>query len=619
MEPLLLPKSLKVKRDKKVFGSFLQKQIHHQDLWDQFDVKRLGRITEEDFKRLLNACLAIYVYAQMDEQGRDEDIPSYGILEDCSADLFEDIYPEMDVNYDATIFFSEFQAFGERLVKLASDSKVRQVRASLLTPRKKQQPVSDKKTPVRPLFPPEAGTAGKKKKTIDRTLTPAERHMYLAIQDVIIEESYQRIGQVDYFGTQIISYDSENLSGFSFWLFWGGTFMASKQLWMKMFVIVLIAIFSGLFAHFIINPERTNLDSLPNFLFGLEAVLAIFAGLYLDTMVCRWWTIRKDGIGELTKSIADLVTLVGPFCKESDAVEDNIRNVILRYGLLSHALLYYEAQGYFLPQGFGPSCDMDSASAKEFARRLGEKDPDSEDLAWFDLMERELVTDEEMKHLRNVKRKFGAVWAWLLSYLVHLTEKDVMPFDLFEFSAEIARQGRAAGNLVLTHIETPLPLPYVHLVCIMVNLYQVCFAIVTGIVVAHARDEVHSWKLNPDQTSCSQVLQLFLFCMIYQGVLETVEKMANPLGMDDIDFPQLYIHYQTHQECRGIFESSRLRPWDKAAMDQEKIRKTEALLDVVMPQTRRRSSIFAKKQPGIHDTFLNAISQLSPRKRHSLL
>ena len=50
---------------------------------------------------------------------------------------------------------------------------------------------------------------------------------------------------------------------------------------------------------------------------------------------------------------------------------------------------------------------------------------------------------------------------------------------------------------------------------------------------------------------------------IYQGIMETAEKMANPLGNDDIDFPQLYIHHSLHMECLAIFETSSHLPWEK--------------------------------------------------------
>ena len=51
--------------------------------------------------------------------------------------------------------------------------------------------------------------------------------------------------------------------------------------------------------------------------------------------------------------------------------------------------------------------------------------------------------------------------------------------------------------------------------------------------------------------------------VIYKGILETAEKMANPLGDDDIDFPQVFIHTQLMQECKGLFQTAVQLPWEK--------------------------------------------------------
>ena len=65
------------------------------------------------------------------------------------------------------------------------------------------------------------------------------------------------------------------------------------------------------------------------------------------------------------------------------------------------------------------------------------------------------------------------MWGWLLSYLEGLVLEEILPDDRFEQMAELCREGRAAAGLVLLHIDCQLPLPYVHLVCLITNVYQV--------------------------------------------------------------------------------------------------------------------------------------------------
>jgi len=217
-----------------------------------------------------------------------------------------------------------------------------------------------------------------------------------------------------------------------------------------------------------------------------------------------------------------------------------MRNSIVRYGLLAHSCIYLQAQDKLTK----------STQADSFK----------------ELEKKGLITKAEVEILSKVNRKFSAVWGWLLSYLDKLLVDEVLPDDRFEQMAEICREGRAAASLVLLHIDCQLPLPYVHLVCLMTNLYQFIFALVTGIVFSAG------FYHDEGQKSIEQTLQFFMFVTVYQGILETVEKMANPLGSDDIDFPQTYIRMNTQNECNALFETSALLPWEpQSKMKQNKI------------------------------------------------
>ena len=57
------------------------------------------------------------------------------------------------------------------------------------------------------------------------------------------------------------------------------------------------------------------------------------------------------------------------------------------------------------------------------------------------------------------------------------------------------------------------------------------------------------------------LLFVFRYCVIYQGILETAEKMTNPLGEDDIDFPQLFIQWSLQKECKALYGLGVQMPW----------------------------------------------------------
>jgi len=351
------------------------------------------------------------------------------------------------------------------------------------------------------------------------------------VEEVILDRHRKKKGHIEYFGDQIMEYDTTGLTSFSFFTYFVGTVLASPSLWIKLLFLHVIAAIAGTISHFLINEDKIELGELRDFTVGFEAVLAFFAGFYIDNVSARWWTIRSEGIGGVCKVVTDLSLVISGVSVAPKYMMDEMRNVVTRYGLLAHSMIYLQAQ--------------------EMLTKKHQED------AFKKLETKGLITKPEIEILMKVNRKFAAVWGWLLSYLEGLVLEEILPDDRFEQMAELCREGRAAAGLVLLHIDCQLPLPYVHLVCLMTNVYQFLFAVITGIVFSAGfyKDEI--------QVVIEQCLQFYLFCIVYQGILETVEKMTNPLGTDDIDFPQMYIRMNTQNECNSLFETSWRKPWEK--------------------------------------------------------
>lgn len=351
------------------------------------------------------------------------------------------------------------------------------------------------------------------------------------VEEVILDRHRKKKGHIEYFGDQIMEYNTTGLTSFSFFTYFVGTVLASPSLWIKILFLHVVAVSAGVFSHFVINEDKIELGELRDFTVGFEAVLAFFAGFYIDNVSARWWSIRSEGIGGVCKAVTDLSLVISGVSEAPKYMMDEMRNVVTRYGLLAHSMIYLQAQEMLTKQ-----------NQEDTFKKLETKG---------------LITKPETEILKKVNRKFAAVWGWLLSYLEGLVLEEILPDDRFEQMAELCREGRAAAGLVLLHIDCQLPLPYVHLVCLMTNVYQFLFAVITGIVFSAGfyKDEI--------QTVIEQCLQFLLFCVVYQGILETVEKMANPLGTDDIDFPQMYIRMNTQNECNSLFETSWRKPWEK--------------------------------------------------------
>ena len=59
--------------------------------------------------------------------------------------------------------------------------------------------------------------------------------------------------------------------------------------------------------------------------------------------ILRWWAIRKDGIANVVGAVSNLSLMVSGLMHGNSKQEIQVRNLIVRYGLLAHALLYYQA------------------------------------------------------------------------------------------------------------------------------------------------------------------------------------------------------------------------------------------------------------------------------------
>merc|ERR1711920_1199495 len=90
--------------------------------------------------------------------------------------------------------------------------------------------------------------------------------------------------------------------------------------------------------------------------------------------------------------------------------------------------------------------------------------------------------------------------------------------------------GRRATQCTSTYVSSQVPMPYVHLISFLVNLFQLLLAMITGVLAfGYAEDK-------PEE-AITQCLIFLVSCVLYQGVLELCEKISNPLGNDDVDFP----------------------------------------------------------------------------------
>lgn len=506
-------------------GSFLNGEVDLETIWQNFDKDGNGYIDSSEFKDLLYMCLAVFVFSKTDDKDVAS-IPSPEDLDVSLTNLTNTLMPAVDKSGDGVIDFEEFKSIGDYLSQQFA--------------RKDEDEANNN-----------------------------DNHLGLDLNDIANQVIFQNVteeemvmkvsGHTTYVGSQIIFYESTEFLNWGAFYELNGTVLKSPMLWTKMLFLGFVATIGGIVCEFGLGPDARNadgdfllkLDGFEPLLVGLVNLLAFFAGLYLQQILDRWWVIRSEGVAGVVTAVTDLSLALSSFLHNDGPQERRVKNIITRYGLLTHALIYFEAQVFFEPQF---------------------RSPESQVSYWEELKTKGLITQPEVDVLKTVRnRRPEAVWSWILSFLQYAIENGELPEEAgesFEHFAEICRGGRKASSLVTLHIECQLPLPYVHLICFVINLYQVIFSFVSGIIVVGAYSQGHTATngtliIDGTQRMVVQVIIFFLYNVIYQGILETAEKMANPLGDDDIDFPQVFISTQLMQECKALFATAVQLPWDK--------------------------------------------------------
>ena len=106
-------------------------------------------------------------------------------------------------------------------------------------------------------------------------------------------------------------------------------------------MIFLAACSALLMAFFVEEPGKVDTAIAMRAISMFNALVAFLMGLFLCSIIDGWWIVRQDCIGKLWNCILNLCQVIAVHLPEKDM---EIKLLILRYGLLSHALIYKYAQ-----------------------------------------------------------------------------------------------------------------------------------------------------------------------------------------------------------------------------------------------------------------------------------
>eukprot|EP00930_Biecheleria_cincta_P101994 TRINITY_DN93656_c0_g1_i1.p1 TRINITY_DN93656_c0_g1~~TRINITY_DN93656_c0_g1_i1.p1 ORF type:complete len:430 (+),score=47.63 TRINITY_DN93656_c0_g1_i1:62-1351(+) len=336
---------------------------------------------------------------------------------------------------------------------------------------------------------------------------------------------------VKYYEKQVLNYDMDRIMGI-------GVFAASCasasllgpgkcQLKCDVLIVVVLSLASmSMLLLGGIELADLDLQKINDLVRDFHTLATFLLGFYVTTCLSRWWAIRNDCIGALWGSIDDLSLLVGSYFGRDTDADRQVREQVLRWGVLSHELVYKQARA---------------------------------DANLADLVEIGLLTDHEQALLEQLSSKPQVIWAWMCSYFAHLAYGERqdggsrLPYPVTTLPQlhEICRKARGAIGQAFAYTDTQVPFRYVHFLSLLIWVHNFFQAVNSALVMAHA-------VKNRDTLSfVIEFIFLFWYPLVYLGLLHLGAGMLNPLRCkQDIDFPHGAWKHFMIQENHSFFVGS---------------------------------------------------------------
>ena len=303
--------------------------------------------------------------------------------------------------------------------------------------------------------------------------------------------------------------------------------------------------------------EADVMDTLGAVSSTVSAGLFFLLGPYVALCIARWWQMRVEYLGGMWGAIADLNIYAATWFNSGSPADSEARELVLRYSLAAHTLLYKDARGH---------------------------------TSLSDMEDKGLLLPHEAAILKPLPSKSQMVFAWLVDFWSRALRDDrgglatsPIPHGAMQAPAVIKRclDGRGAAGGALALVFTQIPFPYVHLLSMLVHVACAINAIVQGAktgwllsaptCVGNASlPENHvpryeavdgcppAFRVHHVAASVMLVLGLLISIMvyaaIYHGLLSVGTMLSNPLGSHFIDFPGSFYQHVIKAECRGFYQ-----------------------------------------------------------------
>lgn len=327
-------------------------------------------------------------------------------------------------------------------------------------------------------------------------------------------------------------YDVDRLTSWRAFGAFEGTVLQSTELWVE--TCILLAIYLMIFLVLLyfrwekfssfIGREQNIRDFIAMFSTLIGLLLSFFTALNLN----RWWQMRM-GIHDIQTGTTRLIILI------SNGVtgDKEVLSAIDRYARTS---LYFIFAG----------CQHIKRPRKE-------------------AIERGLLTEDEADQLRklNPNQMFvqaQTLWVWIANLLTRMHRqartKGPPHYCMLLKAVEL---GRAGFDHIFTHLETQIPMGYVHLLCWMVKLHNLILVCLMALVSVKHTGGKDGWN----EVALFRVsFRAFFMPFLYNAILVLNTQITEPFGTDALDFEfEVFNRNLQHASCTFIAAAEGVPKW----------------------------------------------------------
>jgi len=330
----------------------------------------------------------------------------------------------------------------------------------------------------------------------------------------------------------LVDYEPLKLSTFRVFCLSKGTILQDPVLLVEQLLITLIFVASAVPVYYYFKLEWTEGKdgdglSLRRWLSAQEGKMRAFAmimtnlaafllSFYTAISVARWWAMRTGGVGRIKAATVDLEWLL----YQNVTQEEEVLSAVRRYGRASLLLIFLWRQGNL-------------AHMKE------------------ELTSRGLLYEHEVDKLFKWNHCLHeTIWAWQSGIVTMLYKEGKINDELFDLLLRRCTEGRAAVQLVHTHLAVRVPMQYIHLLGLLVKMHNCVLAVVMGAIFAAALR--NSQAIICVQTFARTLILPFLF----NAILLINVELADPFSGGDTDFPGLVYQGALDKDCKAFVSAT---------------------------------------------------------------